>query len=78
MSMNRLLIKPFHFAITQPPGHEPPVAEGEGNRLDDLTREAGHYHRVYMQDGLARLTITDALGEVVLMATGGRRKGDAA
>ena len=67
-----LILKPFRFAITQPPGYTT-VVEGEVSDLDTAIREGGHYHRVYMQDGLARLTVTDALGNVMLMASGGKK-----
>lgn len=65
---------PFSFAITQPPG-ETQVAGGQADNLDDALREGGHYHRVYTQDGRARLTVTDAHGEILLMATAGNFNG---
>jgi hypothetical protein len=73
MNGHKIKISPFRFAVTQPPGQEPPVVEGEVDSLDVAIREGGHYHRVYMQDGPCRLTVTDFTGEVMLMAYGGRK-----
>jgi hypothetical protein len=66
----------FTFEVTQPPGQQPPVAGGQCTNLDDAMREAGHYHRMYVQDGRARVEVYErgVNGRRILhlMATAGR------
>lgn len=70
----------FIFEVTQPPGKRPPIAGGQCVNLDDAMREAGHYHRVYAQDGRARVEVyEDRCGGhriLHLMATAGRESTD--
>ena len=56
----------FTFEVTQPPGQQPPIAGGQCTNLDDAMREAGRYHRMYVQDGRARVEVYEDRG-------GGRR-----
>lgn len=66
----------FTFEVTQPPGRQPPIAGGQCTTLEAAIREAGHYHRIYAQDGMARVEVYEngAGGHRVLhlMATAGR------
>jgi hypothetical protein len=68
----------FTFQVTQPPGQQPPVAEGEGTNGHDLMREVGHYHRMYAQDGRARVEVwhyeEGYEPRLLLMATSGARR----
>lgn len=70
----------FIFEVTQPPGKRPPIAGGQCVNLDDAMREAGHYHRVYAQDGRARVEVYEDRGGghrvLHLMATAGREPTD--
>ena len=67
----------YTFVVTQPPGHKPPVAWGQCVNFEDAMREAGHYHRVYAQDGRARVEVYEDRGGgrriLHLMATAGGR-----
>jgi hypothetical protein len=66
----------FTFEVTQPPGKQPPIAGGQCTRLEDAVREAGHYHRIYAQDGWTRVEVYEnGVGGhriLHLMATAGR------
>jgi hypothetical protein len=66
----------FIFEVTQPPGQLPPVASGQCVNRDDAMREAGHYHRVYAQDGRTRVEVYKDNGggrrTLLLMATAGK------
>jgi hypothetical protein len=68
----------FTFQVTQPPGHKPPVAEGQCTNFDDAMREAGHYHRIYAQDGRTRVEVYEDRGGgrriLHLMATAGKEQ----
>ena len=65
----------YTFEVTQPPGQHPPIAGGQCTNLDDAMREAGHYYRMYAQDGRARVEVYEDMGGgnliLRLMATSG-------
>jgi hypothetical protein len=74
--MSMTPIAAFTFEVTQPPGNRPPVAAGWCTNIADAMREAGHYHRMYAQDGRARVEVYQEIGcgkrVLHLMATAGK------